>query len=226
MMIDHSTRHIEFDKAREYVLNKLSVELPTHLQYHSVWHTEQEVVEKSLSLALQQNLSSSQIMLVHTAALYHDIGFIVAREEHEFISAKIAAEILPKFGYSNGHIDAIQNMIMATRIPQKPQNLLEAIIADADLDLLGRTDFLDRNDTLRKELANEGVYYSDIDWYQNQLSFLKNHQYFTASARRLRSAQKHENYRLIDQLCRCAADTAANVIDYKHKSRSIQRIPL
>jgi uncharacterized protein len=225
-MINHSTRHIDFDRAREYVLNKLSLELPSHLQYHSVWHTEQEVVEKSLSLALQENLSSSQIILVHTAALYHDIGFIVSREEHEFISAKIAAEILPQFGYSNGHIDAIQNMIMATRIPQKPQNLLEAIIADADLDLLGRTDFLSRNDALRKELANEGVYYSDFDWYQNQLSFIRSHKYFTASARRLQSAQKHENCRLIDKLCRFAADTEANVIDYNHMSRSIQRIQL
>jgi len=43
-------------------------------------------------------------------------------------------------------------MIMATKIPQSPKNLLEQIICDADLDYLGRERYEENSLLLLQEL--------------------------------------------------------------------------
>ena len=79
--------------------------------------------------------------------------------------------------------------------PQDPQNFLEEILTDADLDILGYDDFMFRNSELRCELAFFGKEYIDQEWYSNQLKFLESHTYFTASARSLRDAGNLKNIR-------------------------------
>ena len=49
-------------------------------------------------------------------------------------------------------IDAICEMIMATRIPQTPANLMQEILCDADLDYLGRDDYFMICDRLLMEI--------------------------------------------------------------------------
>jgi hypothetical protein len=84
-------------------------------------------------------------------------------------------------------------MIFATRMPQSPRTPLEQLLADADLDVLGRTDFLARNHDLRTELASCGVQVDDAAWYAEQISFLQSHHYWTAAMRQLRDQQKRQN---------------------------------
>ena len=194
--------HFDFIGARAYALNRLSEELPLSLTYHSLWHTETEVYTQASRLAFENHLDINSYHLLLTAVLYHDIGFVITRHEHERISTQIAAAVLPNFGYEYDEITQIQGMIMATRLPQKPTNLLEEIIADADLDLFGRSDYLARNRKLRNELAAEGLVYPDDSWYRNQLFFLHNHRYFTVAARSLRLEQKTINMKLLLYLCK------------------------
>ena len=82
---------------------------------------------------------------------------------------------------------------MATKLPQSPHNVLEEIVADADLDVLGREDFCSRNQALRDELAASGVSTIDLVWYGTQLQFMQAHHYFTPTAHVLRDTQKAEN---------------------------------
>ena len=94
----------------------------------------------------------------------------------------------------------------SSRNPQSPHTPLEEIVADADLDLLGRSNFLERNQDLRKELAAYGTTQTDYQWYTDQLDFLQNHRYWTAAARALRDEQKHRNIvRLTELLAQCHA---------------------
>ena len=84
-------------------------------------------------------------------------------------------------------------MIQATKTPQSPHTLLEQILADADLDILGRDDFWEKNLSLRAELASQDGPVGDEEWYRLQLAFLRSHQYFTSSARTLRDAGKQRH---------------------------------
>ena len=79
---------------------------------------------------------------------------------------------------------------MATKLPPNPQNLLEKVICDADLDYLGRADFIPISNNLYEELRALG---KDIDintWNKKQVAFLSSHQYFTTTAQKIREEAK------------------------------------
>lgn len=65
---------------------------------------------------------------------------------------------------------------------------------------LGRTDFMNRNQALRDELAAYGAHWDDLAWAHEQLFFLSSHQYWCAAARRVRGEQKQRNIGLIEDM--------------------------
>lgn len=185
--------------ARSYALDRLSRELPLELCYHTLRHTRDDVVPSAERLAAGSGIVGEDLLLLRTAAYFHDIGFIYQRIEHEAASAQIAAEALPQFGYSPEQIARIRGMIMATRLPQSPQNLCEQVLADSDLDLLGTEHFWTRSELLRREHENFGRAFSDGEWLRNQLLFVRSHRYWTPAAQRDRNAGKQRNALLLMQ---------------------------
>jgi uncharacterized protein len=183
----------DFEAAKQYALGRLERDLSPELCYHSIAHTRDDVAPAAEQLAAAEGVTGETFLLLRTAAYYHDIGFVERREDHEVVGARMAADILPQFGYDPAQIVQIIGMIMATRLPQSPQTHAQEILADADLDVLGREDFLTVNHHLRVELARGGMPASDADWYRVQLRFLRGHRYWTQSARSLRDAQKLRN---------------------------------
>lgn len=177
-----------FEQARLYALDRLKHDLPDGLYYHSLAHTVSDVVPAAEAFAEGEGIAGDDLLLLRTAAWFHDLGFVELRVGHEAVGARLAAETLPSLGYSASDIRTVQSIIMATAIPQSAKTVLEQIMADADLDVLGRNDFLLRNGDLRLELAFYGQEFSDLQWFGGQLKFIEGHSYFTPSARALRDA--------------------------------------
>lgn len=190
----------DFDRARQYALNRLTTELAPELVYHSLWHTQEDVVPAAERLADLAGVNGLDKLLLSTAAWYHDVGFVIQRVNHEDVGMQIAAEVLPQFDYAPEHIERVRGMIAATKLPQSPRNLLEEILADADLDALGREDFLPRSEVLRAELAFFGTASTDKEWLLIQLEFQEGHRYFTTAARTLRGPRKEKNTALVRKL--------------------------
>jgi len=186
-----NTQNLE--QAKQYALHRLEQELSPGLFYHSVDHTTNDVVPATERIAEGEGVDGEAFYLLLTAAWFHDLGFIEKRAGHEAVSARIASEVLPGFGYSEAQIQTIREIIMVTVLPQSPSTILEKILADADLDVLGREDFLLRNNNLRRELAFFERDYSDRKWYLSQLEFVESHTYFTETARALRDAGQSKN---------------------------------
>ncbi|MFZ5880343.1 MAG: phosphohydrolase [Chloroflexota bacterium] len=198
-----------FEQARQYALQRLERELSTSLVYHSFMHTHEEVVPAAARLAQREGIQGTSLYLLLTAAWFHDLGFIEQITNNEAIGARIASEVLPSFGYTQEQVEVVQSAIMATALPQSPGNLLEAVLADADMDVLGSGNFLQRNVDLRRELAALGTEFTDIDWYLGQVKFVGDHRYFTHSARALRDRQKSLNVNKLKRLlAACAAAPA------------------
>lgn len=86
---------------------------------------------------------------------------------------------------------------MATKIPQNPQNILEQIIADADLDYLGRDDFEVIADSLFQELRQREMVADLETWNKIQVKFLESHQYWTKSTIALRNEQKMKHLKAL-----------------------------
>ena len=185
----------DFEGAINYARERMEKELAPELQYHGLEHTFDLVLPAALSLAEQYDLTQEEKGLVGVAVAFHDIGWIDEEEEHEEVSVCIAREVLPGYGFTPEQIDQIASMIIATRTPQNPSSLMEKIIADADLDVLGRDDFWSRNQLLRNERSLNGQKMSDAEWYQNQLEFLESHDYYTDVAQQLRDKGKQTHIR-------------------------------
>ncbi len=189
--------HPDYERAFQYALERLEHGLAPEFVYHNVGHTRDDVVPAVERLANMAGVFGESLELLQTAAYYHDIGFVEHYAGQEEIGVRIAAEVLPGFGYDPRQVQVVCDIIWVTRLPQTPHTQLEELMADADLDVLGRDDFWIRNQALRSEKAACGVTMSDQEWYNSQLELLRKHHYFTAPARELRDAGKQQH---IEQL--------------------------
>jgi class 3 adenylate cyclase len=180
---------IQFTDIQEIILDKLEKELPDYLFYHNVKHTVDVVTEVEL-IGWAEGCTDEEILLLKTAGLFHDAGHTVSYDNHELYSADLAREMLPKYNYSEAQIERICSIIMATKLPPAPADLLEEIICDSDLDYLGRSDFIPVSNTLFEELKAQNKMKELNDWNRMQVKFISGHQYFTKTARSLREVNK------------------------------------
>jgi len=194
----HHYSKINYYKAERFILAKLNKELSPKLHYHSFDHSR-DVTRQAERIAIGEGITDEDLFLLKSAASYHDAGFVEQYEKNEPIGARMAAEILPKFGYTEAHIQRIKELIYVTSVPHKPKNKLEEIICDADLDYLGRDDFHEIADRLRRELREHGKIDSDRKWDEMQVSFLSQHRYFTKTSIDTRLKKKLQNLEEIKQ---------------------------
>lgn len=187
---------MQFENAGKFILKKLGKELPQHLSYHSVEHIH-DVYTAAEKLGKQENISDYEMKLLLTAAWFHDSGFLKGAKDHEEESCRITRQTLPDYGYTAEEIERICGMIMATRIPQSPKNHLEEILADADLDYLGRDDFFTIGDKLFAELSIFGFLKTTDEWNRLQVRFLESHHYFTPTAIQQKQAIKEAHLALV-----------------------------
>ena len=181
----------KYHQIEEFLLSNL----PDHLYYHNIDHIR-DVVDKVQVYGEKEGLNNSQMHLLITAAWLHDIGYIWDEASHEQRGAQFTREYLPSWGFSEKEIEDVCGMIMATKIPQSPQNLMEEVICDADLDYLGREDYFQVSRRFYNEL-NHYKPFSEDQWQNLQISFFNDHKYFTSSANRLRKEGKAKNLEII-----------------------------
>lgn len=180
------------------VYTLLEDQLASDLTYHSIAHT-QDVVRQALHLAQIYKIPARQRLLLHIAALYHDTGFISSYSGHEEESIQIFRSSFPNGKISESEKNLVDGMIRATRIPQQPNNFLEKIIADADLDYLGRSDFYTTGNLLYQEFLTYGVVSSEEEWNKVQVSFLSSHEYHTGYSQLYRSCHKAQRLQELRQ---------------------------
>jgi len=189
----------DYEAFKKEITGILKAKLDKRLTYHGFHHVE-NVMQAALMLANEMNLSEEDILLLKTAVMLHDSGFIRTYSGHEAESVVIGTEMLPAYGYSLEDIEKIAGMILATRIPQLPNNVLEYIIADADLEYLGTDRFDEISESLFRELMAYNFIKDRDQWNQIQVNFLSNHTYFTEFCKKYREPLKQENLNKIKAL--------------------------
>ncbi|MGM0375204.1 MAG: adenylate/guanylate cyclase domain-containing protein [Bacteroidota bacterium] len=184
-------QHIRFTDMQEAVLNRLENELSSELTYHNVKHTIDVVTQVEL-IGRGEGVNEEEMLLLKAAALFHDAGFLISYENHEQNSIELAREILRNYGFTEDQIQEISNLIHVTREDAKPRNHLEAILKDADLDYLGRSDFIPVSQNLYKELQTFNGKIAPREWTQKQIHFIENHKYYTQTAKEMRQVKKEK----------------------------------
>ena len=160
------------------LLRRLSEQLPDHLTYHCLDHTF-DVANTSNMYIEHYNIDGRSAELIRIAAVAHDMGYIESPVEHEERSIQILSEIIKDYDYDKEEIETINGMIRATKIPQNPKNFFEQIIADSDLDYLGRNDYDVWSERLYNEFLHFNIVSNQLEWLDAQIKFLTNHKYHT-----------------------------------------------
>jgi len=192
-------QHIRYNDIEEFVLKKLETEIPSNMYYHNVSHTK-DVITRVDVLGRAESVSDEELLLLKTAALLHDVGFLISYEDHEDNSITFAKELLPAYKYSKEQIEKIVDLIDVTRVNSKPSTLLEKVMKDADLDYLGRSDFVPVSESLFRELKDNGVRLSIEEWNRMQFDFISNHTFYTDSAKKLRQVNKERQLQKLKEL--------------------------
>lgn len=180
------------------VFRILETQLPSYLTYHSPEHTAR-VIEKAEWIAGHEKVNPHELELIRIAALFHDIGFIRARHHHEEISCDICTGYLLQYHVEPADIQKICDMILATRIPQQPKTLLEKIVADADLEYLGTSDFYPISQRLFEEYRHYDPSLTLEHFNEVQVNFMRKHHYHTAYCKKHRNPQKQAHLKALMQ---------------------------
>ena len=160
-------------KVEKYATNLLTFHLPETILYHNLEHTR-SVVEGCRIISKQLKLPRDQAMIIELAAWFNDTGFLSQPNAHEELSVKIATNFLKTKKIHSGVIRQVSECILTTKENVEPEGVNEAIIHDARLFGLKRSDYWDRNGNLRKEMSilNDKEY-DHYEWYLMNLEVLK-----------------------------------------------------
>lgn len=191
---------MDYNKAKDWIIARLVKDLDPILSYHNIDHTI-DVLKSATQLAKSENITGDQLLILQTAALYHDSGMLRLYKGHEMKSIEIVKEILPTMNYSEEAISKICEMILTTELPQNAKTIDEMILCDADLDYLGRDDFFWIGQSLRLEWNRLNINKTTLlEWYELQIKFMESHKYFTPTAQKLRNNGKLKNIEQVYQL--------------------------
>ena len=82
---------MDYSSVKKTIISRLQKELPKHLTYHSVFHVR-DVMKAAERIAVSEKVNEDDLILLKTAALFHDTGFMYNPKNHEEKSCEIAQE--------------------------------------------------------------------------------------------------------------------------------------
>ncbi|NOT38575.1 MAG: DUF2179 domain-containing protein [Saprospiraceae bacterium] len=183
---------MNYQAVYDLIISRLRAELSSQLSYHSVQHTL-DVIHQSERIANIMGIPEKETLTLKTAALFHDIGYVYSHINHEEKSCSIAREVLPQFDYDSTEIENICTMIMATNIPQAPNNILSKILCDADMYYLGTDTYFEGAEMLYDEYIKRGILKDHKNWKDMQIAFLKSHSFHTDIVQKECNEMKDKN---------------------------------
>jgi predicted metal-dependent HD superfamily phosphohydrolase len=202
-------------KSREYVEKYLHENFNEQLYYHNFKHL-QDVAAAALEIGQATELTQDQLETVIIAAWFHDTGYSKGWENHEFTSKNLASEFLRSLGVDEKKIADIGGCIIATKMPQRPTNIMEEVLCDADLNHVASEEFFTKSEMLRREIsARNETNIKKLKWFKESLEFLKKSEYFTPYAREKLLPAKEQNLNKLKSLVKQIKEKKKSKDDYQ-----------
>ena len=206
-------------EAEKFVVDFLNKNLDSKFVYHNLSHTKR-VVEKTQEIIEGLALSEAETKQLLLAAWFHDTGYTKGIEDHESDGASIATDFLKQQNASEEDINAVNQLILATKMGYVPKTLLEKVICDADCSHIGSKDFSDLTSLLRKEweLTKDRVL-TEVEWLDENIKFLtSSHKFHTAYAAKNWEKRKGKN---LAKLLKTKSKSSLDRSKLKHKKAEL-----
>ena len=214
------------EQAESFVRSKDNGKHAGERPFHNLGHTERVVMNAS-AMARHYKLEDKDFFTVIAAAWFHDCGYYSGgAAAHEQRGADVAAGFLRDLKVEEDTITAIAHCILATRMPQTPENLMEEILCDADLYHLGTDDFADLNKLLRKEREETlNIKIDKNEWRLKNIAFLESHRFHTDYCRDLLESKKQENLEKLKKKAKKEGQMLPTVLTAVSKPKPVPEVP-
>ena len=180
------------EEAKEYVTSVLTNELSDKCLFHTIQHTL-DVVKNAEIIARYCKLNGKGLNVLRLCALFHDVGYVDAYEEHEIYSAERARNYLKSKNVNEETIHQVEVAILSTKTPQDPKDKISRILCDADLMNLTFDDYFEQVDLMRKEWEKVGkAKLNSQQFHINSLEFFREHQYHSKYGKQILQPMKEK----------------------------------
>jgi len=189
-----------YNKAKLFVENWIVTRIPGVYRYHTIGHTR-EVTRQTIELAESEGMGADKILLLGIASLFHDTGYAFEYNHHEANSCSVYDLFCEEMKEASSIKEDVHALILSTKYESSPQNLEEKIMRDADLHYLGTDRYFAEAAALRSEWEFVlDQFYSEKEWVEINLFFMKSHLFFTQSAIHKFEQKKSENLKKVQEL--------------------------
>ena len=178
------------EETKKYVASILTHELSEKCLFHTIKHTL-EVLKNSEVIGDYCKLDSDALNVLRVSALFHDVGYVDAYDEHEIRSAERAVIYLKSEQIDQEIISQVKDAILSTKTPQHPKDQISRILCDADLMNLTFDDYFEQIDLMRMEWDEVGKAKLDRNqFYIKSLEFFQSHQYHSIYGKKVLQPKK------------------------------------
>lgn len=165
--------------------------------YHDIEHTK-AVVRSAQFMCDRENIDDQTSVAIALAAWFHDLGYVHDPANHELVGCDLLEDFLKAENISEFDMSQLKELVLATNLETSPNNLAEKILKDADLHYLGTHSYLEEAEHLRTEWKRlKNIQFSEKEWCDVNLDFLRFHQFYTATAQAHYQPIKDENFKII-----------------------------
>ena len=169
------------------------------LVFHNLDHTR-SVVKHTLEIASHYNLSDREMLILIAAAWFHDTGYLNGDpEKHEEKGCQIMKDFMKSLIEDESIFEEIHAVVMATKFPRNPKNLLQEIICDADTYQFGTKKFKKTNNKVQEELKQRTGEADDVKFRHETIQLLKSHVFYTSYCRDRLNDGKKKNLQQLEK---------------------------
>jgi len=179
-------------EARDYISKLLTTELSENCVFHTISHTL-DVVSNAEVIAEYCKLDEDSLNVLRMCALFHDVGYVDAYDDHERYSAERAKTYLKSKHIDPEIIEQVEAAILSTKTPQNPRDKISKILCDADLMNLTFDDYFEQIDLMRKEWEKVGkAKLNSQEFYLSSLEFFQSHEYHSKYGKKVLQPKKEK----------------------------------
>jgi len=180
------------EEARQFITSLLTTELSENCVFHTISHTL-DVVANAEVIGKYCKLDEDSLNILRMCALFHDVGYVDAYDDHELYSAERAKTYLQSKHIDPKIIDQVEVAILSTKTPQDPKDKISKILCDADLMNLTFDDYFEQIDLMRKEWEKVGkAKLNNQEFYLSSLEFFQSHEYHSKYGKKVLQPKKEK----------------------------------
>ncbi len=179
-------------ETEQYISSLLTTELSENCVFHTIKHTL-DVVSNAEIIGRYCKLDENSLNVLRICALFHDVGYVDAYDDHELFSAERARTYLQLKNIDPEIIDQVEVAILATKTPQNPKDQISRILCDADLMNMTFDDYFEQIDLMRKEWEKVGkAKLNSHEFHISSLEFFQSHEYHSKYGKKVLQPKKEQ----------------------------------